>query len=228
MNNSILSYEELFNKIKKEKENIGNQVFDYLYSLVHLEASVFDSFASVYFIGNELYQEIIKYNIWYKTFDKLKELDNESVLQKDSNGNGIILLNDVVIGSLYFNSPIFGTSIHINCYEDDEYNKKLINLNAKRDELIMLYKNYIENKGDRIPKNHDEAIRFSENIRKTLQNIRDIDYQIKRLEECISLYEDKRYRQCAYNLLDEYKMPNVVGKTYLKKYNFGKVLRSSK
>lgn len=218
-------YFDLINRLSTYKNIDLIKEYEYLQSLIYLESSVFDNqMVSIPLFGTNIYDEISKYNVWYRTKKLIDSLgDDRIVFTKEDGKRAVVKVMDTVISEYSFDSKVFTMfkpNIVVNCYENkDEYKKdkmfllvlKYMKLKAKLTgcsivETLALINDLFIDKIDPVLLKHMELN----------ENFCEVSDILKTYKENLPRYNNPLYKDIAYLLLDEYNMKNDKGKSYVK------------
>ena len=242
-----LEYYKVLVSSFERKENVQNkEYYELIESLINLEISAFDISFPSYTVVPNILRDVLKYNVWELTKKTVNKFNNrEIILTKEEDKHGYVKVYKSVISDISLKPPYAFTQpfININSYEAnyEEAKQKMLDLRNRYEKLKNEQKEYRieelclesiidEEENDfeyieadeeylgcdetkqnlKIGKNLEEYFKLNEEIEKVRRKL-----NIYRKSLC--LYKDSIYKEVACALLEEYHIPSVEGKDYVKR-----------
>lgn len=222
-------YKVLTLSYDKESCLKNKEYYELIDSLINLEISSFDIKFASYTIVPNILRDVLKYNVWHITKNVIESFHSKQiVLKKEGDFPGTIEVYNTIIADLNlkpgyaFNIP----SINIDCYENDyEHAKDRYSEFINKNEMLQNELNTYDIE-QLIELADDKELKIEDYFR-LQEKIEEVKKELKFYKKNLCLYKNSIYKEVAYALLEEYHLPNEVGKTYKKNLPWITVTRKS-
>lgn len=210
-------YKSLARCIDKGSDEHNKEYYELLYGLINLDISAFSIEFKSHYIPDIL-REVLKYNAWYITKGVIDKFGNKYVdFSKKENEKGIVSVSNTPVAEIILEPEFrFVTpSINVMCYETD--------FELAKEKLIELIRRYVALKSELDSYKIDDVLDDLDEINPILYRFLELQDKLNETKKLINMYrknivmyKNPLYKEVSYALLEEYRMPNEEGKTYVK------------